>query len=469
MVFGKEVIKMKRITIIMILAAILVAPLFSQAQDFSAVLQAIERVEASLKQMVETESESRTEQVTAIQRRLSKLENGENGATLNSEKVEAIEERIASVEEKSDLLALNLEKRSQTFETKVDALETLGSQLQNNPHSDKLIFLGHDLENLLTELKQVIFEQQNQKPEGLEFYGFFDLQYRHKRAEDLPRGMDYGQFEVDISMPLHDRITGEGAIAYGDGVFELGAGFLDFLLLEREEESKFVSSLGLMVGQFDVPFGIDYLSIPSPDRLLVCPPLINDKTIASWNDFGFNLYGEGLYWNFLVYGVNGFSENQAYGGRIGLKPVSGIEIGSSYSRDFNQDYNPQSRLFGVDLQVKKGPFNVKGEGFFARGLLDGENTETISEKHSGYYVQTAVELMDWLRIPAFVVGRYGWWKPDFEVDSDDIGNLEQNRITVGLGYRLVDNVEIRSQYMFQKAQKTEYKNECITTQFVISF
>ena len=119
--------------------------------------------------------------------------------------------------------------------------------------------------------------------------GFFDLQYQFHKNQHSEKGMRFGQFEIDLSKSLNNYFVIESAVAFNNESqkFELGAGFIEYRLWGNEEDHAVNNDLfdksGVMVGLFDVPFGIDYKCIPSPDRKLVTAPLANEKTISCWN------------------------------------------------------------------------------------------------------------------------------------------------------------------------------------------
>lgn len=297
----------------------------------------------------------------------------------------------------------------------------------------------------------------------IEWSGFFDIQYAHTASDTVSDDFTYGQFEVDLSMPLTNRISAEAAMAWGDGSFELGSGFIDIHLQTAEEEhpprGTYLSHSGFIVGQFDVPFGIDYRVIPSPDRKLVSPPLVNQRTIDSWDDMGVQIYGVGPLGNFVLFGVNGFSEGQAYGGRIGITPVKGVEAGVSYALDRTMEGHTEVTVLGVDGAISMAPVEVKGE-FTAM-----EEEKTVApKKHAGFYVQASYDLH-----PIFAVGRYGRWTPKFDEDGDGQNDPALTRITLGAGYRIVEQVEVRVEHQINKEERDEEKNDQTTVQWVVSF
>lgn len=297
----------------------------------------------------------------------------------------------------------------------------------------------------------------------IQWSGFFDIQYARTASDTVSDEFTYGQFEVDLSMSLTDRISAEAAIAWGDGSFELGAGFVDVHLWTTEEEhpprGAFLSHSGLVVGQFDVPFGIDYRVIPSPDRKLVSPPLVNQKTIDSWNDMGVQVYGAGPLGNFVLFGVNGFSDGGAYGGRVGVIPVEGIEAGISYAMDRTMGGDTEATVLGLDGSAAVGRVEVKGE------FMAMEEEKTIEpKKHAGFYVQASYDLD-----PVFAVGRYGRWVPEFDGDGDGQDDPALTRITLGGGYRIAQPIEVRVEHQMNQEERDEAENDRTTLQVVVRF
>ncbi len=300
----------------------------------------------------------------------------------------------------------------------------------------------------------------------IEYSGFADILYNHDLSDDGVSGFSYGQFEVDLSAAVMEGVTFEGALAYNadDGVFEAGAGFFDIQLLGSDSDvdhDGLIKQSGLMIGQFDVPFGIDYLQIPSPDRLLVSGPLLNQKTIDGWNDVGLNLYGELSFLNFNLFAVNGWQNGFALGGRLGLPVGDLLELGASFSTQTTEnDTGATPNILGLDLQAKLGSITTRLEYQQANAIEEGNvDALTNTHEHKGYYLEVDLDLEPALNLPLFAVGRYGGWK----MDEDDM-----ERITAGLGYRVVEVFQLRVEYLSDSDTEGEKQN-IITVQTVISF
>jgi len=230
--------------------------------------------------------------------------------------------------------------------------------------------------------------------------------------------------------------------------FELGAAELSLNL--HADENSFITSVDFSAGQFDVPFGIDFLVYPSIDRKLVTPPLVVERTHDSWNDFGIKLSLYSNYVKLVVFGVNGFdasfevvneAQSQAlgvdigdeidtspantFGARLGLTPVADFELGGSVAFGLNDTDEDEMILIGGDVRYQLTNLSLKGEYIyhsFNRSIADEEN--------EGYYIQ-ALYGMD----PVFWVGRYGAIQPD--------GEDWTNRFTLGIGYTVTETVELR--------------------------
>ena len=114
----------------------------------------------------------------------------------------------------------------------------------------------------------------------LELSGFADILWQIHDPEFGTETFALGQAEIDLATSLEDRIDVEMAVAYDPdaGSFGLGALVMDFRLFGDPESHFFsfdgVDHAGLVIGQMDVPFGIDWMVYPSIDRKLITGPLV---------------------------------------------------------------------------------------------------------------------------------------------------------------------------------------------------
>ncbi len=228
--------------------------------------------------------------------------------------------------------------------------------------------------------------------EDLEISGFFDVVGNYQSSADDKTSFGLGQAELDIAKELSENISIMTAIAYNndDGVFELGAAIIDIHLFGSKGEHQgsvfCVKHSGIVVGKFDVPFGIDYNVYASIDRKLVSPPQVCGNTHEGWNDFGVQFTMNWQYYNFVVYGVNGIESSyeisdaahamalgisigdevnttpaNTFGTRVGLTPAQDLEVGGSVAFGLNQSNKSEMMMFGGDLQYAIADFRFKGE------------------------------------------------------------------------------------------------------------
>lgn len=300
----------------------------------------------------------------------------------------------------------------------------------------------------------------------IELSGFADILYTQDLSDGGTGHFGYGQFEVDLSGVVMKGVTFEGAAAYNAdaGAFEAGAGFLDIHLMGSEADHParggVIQHSGLMLGQFDVPFGLDYLRIPSPDRRLISGPLLNQKTIDGWNDVGLNLYGELSFGSFNLFAVNGAQDGIALGGRLAVPLGDMVEFGASYAtQTAENDSEANPALLGADILVTSGPAQLTFEFQQATAVLEGDfDSYGDTEQHSGYYAELDLDLAGLINVPFFVVGRFGSWEKD---------NETAQRVTLGLGHQFSDSFEFRAEYLSDSID--DNTSNQLALQTVVSF
>ena len=258
-----------------------------------------------------------------------------------------------------------------------------------------------------------------------------------------------GQVEIDFEKNIANNISFIAAIAYSNDTetFGLGEFNVDFHLFgSNGEHFRHVSGIdhsGIKVGQFDVPFGLDWQVYPSIDRKTVTGPLAVENTHMEWNDYGVQAFMDNRWFSAAVYGLNGFGYDDvemkfALGGRMVITPNEFIEIGGSYADFFNGKNKTDMSLAGVDLQVNYQALSLKGE--YIAHMMDITGDNAIN--NSGFYCQG---MYDFGRL--FYVSRYGNFTPDVQ------GEDSITRFTNCIGFVIMEDCEIRYEYQINSENR----------------
>ncbi|MDH5173894.1 MAG: hypothetical protein OEW43_01405 [Elusimicrobiota bacterium] len=294
----------------------------------------------------------------------------------------------------------------------------------------------------------------------LEVSGFVDVLGQGRQGENTTFGM--GAFEIDFASEFSSKVSFEGAVVVEGGEVGLGQTLVDFMLLNEDR-------LGVQVGLLDMPFGIDYQVFATPDRKLVTTPLVTELMMdGGWGDIGVNLHGAVSLLNYNLYVVNGMGEDggvpvnqitdnnsaKSVGGRIGVLPIKDLELGFSYVQGPYLDGTARQALSRIagDIQFAYERLQIKGE--FVRG--EEEVPGGTDNEHQGYYIQLLGEATE----KVYGVTRFGYWKPK--------GGDRVTRITIGLGYDLIENVSLRGEYQIND-ETPSVDNNLFSMQAVLSF
>lgn len=287
-----------------------------------------------------------------------------------------------------------------------------------------------------------------------EMSGFFDVLNRYGSLSSGEKSIQFNQAELDISHQITDQLLGFVAVCYDNDAeaFCIGAAYADFQMVASANNSA-----GIIAGQFDVPFGIDYLTCTSIMRKTVSTPLVVSMTHGGWNDVGMQFYAGNSYGNITAYAVNGFADQatettlvwnlatstldetiedvdltprHAYGGRIGLKPLApfNAEFGSSLAVGLNDQHRTETYLYGFDGTVTVGNGTLKGEYIY-----HSRNRSRQVENNYGYYLQGEYQFGR-----MFVVSRFD------AVTHQRLGQFR--RETLGAGFILHEGTEFRFEY-----------------------
>jgi hypothetical protein len=291
--------------------------------------------------------------------------------------------------------------------------------------------------------------------ERLDISGFFDVlgSYQESAYDNTELGL--GQVEIDLAAQVSPAVTLGISPIYNneDADLEVGAAEVDILLASGR--TGFITSVNLAAGMFDVPFGIDYHCYCSIDRKLVTTPRAVLRTHGCWSDFGARLDLESTWGNLTAYAVNGFASSadvldvdvtlqtgeetyesvdtspaNALGTRLGITPVSGLEIGGSLAIGLNESDRSEMILTGADLQYTWAGLELTGEYIF-----HSLNRSIDRQNNQGYYIQGLYTVGR-----AFLVGRYDTFKSYHEAWDGDL--------SAGCGYEIAEGVEFRAESVF---------------------
>lgn len=239
----------------------------------------------------------------------------------------------------------------------------------------------------------------------IEISGFGDFRLNLSQPETNER-FAIGQAEMALAYILNDRARSQLSLAYSDDAFAIGSFTVEYDALNNFElPSSFFKGLTLKAGQFDIPIGIDWQRYASPDRDLISTPRMVSRLHGAWNDLGMAVDLTTQVSNLAVYAANGFcfegetAEGEAFctenrfatGGRIGVTPISRLEVGISAARIFGKSGSSDINLAGLDLQVNLSETRLRAE-IMREEFTDG--IDFISD-NTGYYLEISRVFGPW--------------------------------------------------------------------------
>ncbi len=290
-----------------------------------------------------------------------------------------------------------------------------------------------------------------------EISGFFDAVGVANFSNTKESRFLINQFELDLSYLHQSHFSVGTALAYNNESesMELAMAFIHYSFndgpVKHPRRVETYDHSALLIGKFDMPFGLDYLSYASIDRPTISQPLVIEKTIAGWNDIGidYHLFKNNL--KFDVWAVNGFTSGVSVGGNIRYKFFPFLEIGFSHSTDIDNFKSVNDWLSGVDFQINTEIFEIKSEFLWMKGVYEGAvDTVLNNEMHHGGYFQILTHLDKYVSEPLTLTFRIGGWEYSGSLNQE-IDNT-QYRYTAALSYALHKNLIARFEL-----SKNEYK------------
>lgn len=324
---------------------------------------------------------------------------------------------------------------------------------------------------------------------GVNVSGHFDVQAVGRNAELGNNNFQIGQLAVDLTSDLSSRVMAAMEIAYDfDEQVAIDEAFVDWNVYRVNGEPKNnpmgTLSVGFMVGQFDVPFGLDWRSYRSVDRPLASIPTVIANTHRGWNDLGVEMHGELTWANWSAFAVNGFgtsptlrlpdrpvrvdltagaqSDNvvptEAYGARFGLVMSPNIEFGTSFAAGYTDDNMQDERLFGFDFTGQTELFELKAEF-----INHQRNRVGAKESVFGYYMQEKFNIGDrW-----FGVMRQDAFNADGTVVYPQNVAMTSTLLSTsaGCGYRVGPSAQVRAEYQLTEGSN----NDTVYLQTAVGF
>lgn len=321
--------------------------------------------------------------------------------------------------------------------------------------------------------------------------GFMSWEFLTQQG--APNTFDLFHFSPIFLFQANDKLLTRAEVEFEHGRAEIGLEYaqLDYLL------NDYVTISG---GKFLVPFGA-YNTRLHPDWIAKLPtmPLADDRVVpVDWGQAGVMASGAvGLSGyrkvNYAAYVVNGLegeeggdipdlrkeeddqdlvNNNKAVGGRLGIVPVKGVEVGfSGYTGKYDAVPSPRLHLnlMGVDAEFHPKDF-LEFRGEFNQA--DQEVTDPAAKDSlgylvkRGYYAQGAVKLaptgVDLLN-PVELVVRFSG--QDFPGDAEDVQELSP-----GINYYVTNTAIVRASYRFNW-EKAGFKvrNNQFVFQFAMGF
>lgn len=101
-----------------------------------------------------------------------------------------------------------------------------------------------------------------------------------------------------------------------------------------------------------------------------------------------------------------------------------IEIGVSYLKDMDKEFDVRDRVYGMDLTLNYNMFLLVAEWMKRDSDTNVWNSESINlgeQDESGFHVSLVTDLEEIVKRPLYLFGRYDTWDPNYDLllDADD--------------------------------------------------
>ena len=245
----------------------------------------------------------------------------------------------------------------------------------------------------------------------------------------------------------------------------------------------FASKFGLYM----VPFGKYNESSRPHQTAFINQPLTAEYLYPrDWRDMGVLIEGRAKIFKYLLYAGNGLREsdtltaggqfednngNKSLGGRFGLLIDEGFEISYSHHRGRFDEEEERSLVYhGGNIDWQNEVIHIWAE--YIRAAIENPSGFENGEAEA-YFIQMSVNIGNISPAGSFQKIKYSDpFHGDGFLSSSEPGSgldLEKNRWSLGLVYRVFEHVLLKVEYDFNKDIKGDAKHHVLLCQMALSF
>lgn len=250
---------------------------------------------------------------------------------------------------------------------------------------------------------------------------------------------------------------------------------------------RFSDYFAYRLGLYMVPFGKYNESSRPYQTVFINPPLTAEYLYPrDWRDMGFLIEGRVKGFHYSAYVGNGLKESstlreglqfgdnnasQSVGGKLGLFIDQGFEVSYSHYRGkYDEEAERNLVYHGANIDWQTENFRVLAE--YIKSVV--ENPFDFEEgEGEGYFVQVSIQMGSVIPVGSFQKIKYydsfhgtGFLSPSSPGEGIE---LEEKRWSVGLVYKILENVMIKVEYDFNNDLRNEIKKKAMLCQMTLNF
>ncbi len=296
---------------------------------------------------------------------------------------------------------------------------------------------------------------------ALKLSGFVDAAYADADGSDGTLSLD--QVEIDVEKKLDEKVSlradlnylaGTGGLAFDDIVEQ---GYVTYAL-------SVGNGLDLTFGKFNAPIGFELLD--APDMYQYSHALVFDNGLPTNLTGLMGSYAFSDMVDVAIYLVNGWDNNtdnnnsKTVGGRIGITPMEGVNIGISgiSGPEVDDNITDKRNVFDIDFTITMIENLIIG-GEFNTGKEENQGTATgeTDSKWTGYLLMAHYDFTDIYGITA----RYDYFNDKGGSRLDDTDTLKEKRtvFTIAPTFSLGGGAGMLVEYRYEKSDENVFKNK----------